>query len=119
MALKSPTASSAASVASVVTATLAMTLALAACGAGDSEEEPAGVVAFSRVKDHPLGTGYLVWESNRSGTWRIWRRALADSAPSQLTADEPERWHCCPHISPDGRRIALSGLADSRSVCLP
>ncbi|TNF70486.1 MAG: hypothetical protein EP299_13990 [Acidobacteria bacterium] len=53
-----------------------------------------------------LGEGLLVWESNRSGEWRIWSRNLDGSGLRQLTADEPGRDHFCPHISPDGRRVA-------------
>lgn len=52
-----------------------------------------------------LGDGFVVWESNRTGVWRIWTRNLDGSDLSQLTRDEPGRQHCCPHISPDGTRI--------------
>lgn len=57
-----------------------------------------------------LGDGFAVWESNRSGDWRIWIRGFEQAAPRQLSADEPGRAHCCPHISPDGRRIAYLSL---------
>ncbi len=58
--------------------------------------------------------GLLVWESNRSGAWRIWLRPLAEDAPTQLTADEPGRRHCCPHLSPDGSRLVYLSLVDGR-----
>lgn len=57
-----------------------------------------------------LGTGFLVWESNRSGRWRLWIRDLADGPARQLTPDEGRNLHCCPHISPDGERIAFLSL---------
>jgi hypothetical protein len=55
-----------------------------------------------------------VWESNRSGAWRIWRRPLDRDAPSQLTRDEPGRRHCCPHLAPDGSRLVYLSLRDGR-----
>lgn len=57
-----------------------------------------------------LGKGFLVWESNRSGRWRLWIRDLAGGNPRQLTPDEGRRLHCCPHISPDGKQIAYLSL---------
>ncbi len=55
-----------------------------------------------------LGDGYVVWESNRNLTrdWRIFYQRLDGTALRQLTPDEPTLQHCCPHISPDGTRIA-------------
>jgi len=60
-----------------------------------------------------LGDGLLVWESNRSGAWRIWIRDLAFSVPRALTYEGPRRQHCCPHISPDGAWVAYLSLADA------
>jgi hypothetical protein len=54
----------------------------------------------------PLGAGFVVWESNRGGAWRIWIRELAGGEPRRLSPDETGRDHCCPHISPDGSRVA-------------
>ncbi len=69
-----------------------------------------------------LGTGFLVWESNRSGNWRVWTRELTSSAPRRLTPDEGTRQHCCAHISPDGSWVAylshpdaMAGYADGGS----
>lgn len=62
-----------------------------------------------------LRRGFVVWESNREGAWRIWIRDLAGGPPRRLSPDEPGRDHCCPHISPDGRRVAyLSGAGGAR-----
>ncbi len=56
--------------------------------------------------------GFLVWESNRTGEWRIWTRRLEGSTPRQLSANEEGRQHCCAHLSPDGSMLAYL----SRSV---
>jgi hypothetical protein len=53
-----------------------------------------------------LGRGFIVWESNRTGRWRIFRIELDGTNPRQISRDESDRDHYCPHISPDGRRIA-------------
>jgi hypothetical protein len=53
-----------------------------------------------------LGHGFLVWESNRTGRWRIWYRDLDGSDLRQLTPEEEERDHFAPHISPDGTHLA-------------
>lgn len=54
--------------------------------------------------------GFVVWESNRGGAWRLWTRRLKGSAPRQLTPEEGRRSHCCPQISPDGGAIAYLSL---------
>ena len=57
------------------------------------------------------GEGFVVWESNRSGHWRLWARELdRESAPRRLTPEEGRRAHCCPHISPDGDTLAYLSL---------
>lgn len=53
-----------------------------------------------------LGDGFVVWESNRTGRWRIWHRALDGTDLRQLTPDD-DREHCAPHVAPDGRHIAF------------
>ncbi len=63
----------------------------------------------SEAKDSS-GHGFIVWESNRSGTWRIWTRDLSGGEPRQLSPDDGRRIHCCPHISPDGQQIAYMRL---------
>jgi hypothetical protein len=59
-----------------------------------------------------LGSGFVVWESNRTGAWRIWARDF-DAAPRQLSPEEPGKRHCCPHISPDGTRIAYGSFTET------
>lgn len=49
--------------------------------------------------------GFLVWESYRSGRWRIWYRDLDGSGLRRLTPDEKDRDHFAPHVSPDGRYL--------------
>lgn len=80
----------------------------------DPSPEPAGGV--EPAGDGParrlLGEGFVVWESNRSGAWRIWTQRLDGTGLRQLTPDEPGRQHCCPHLAPDGTRMVyLSRVA--------
>ncbi len=93
---------------------LAAAGALAACGGGPAAAPgeaapeaapPVDGVAAEAAAAPALGEGFVVWESNRGGDWRIWRRDLDGSEPRRLTPDEPGRSHCCPHIAPDGRRL--------------
>ena len=49
--------------------------------------------------------GYLVWESNRTGRFRLWIRNLDGSGLRQLSPEEEDRNHFSPHISPDGQRV--------------
>lgn len=58
----------------------------------------------------PPGRGFVVWESNRSGRWRLWIQELHGSVPRQLTPDEGDRIHCCPHVAPDGSALAWLSL---------
>ena len=72
------------------------------------------------VDSEPIGVGadrlgLVVWESNRSGGWRIWQSDLDGSDARQLTADERGRRHCCPNISPDGRSLAYLSLPSGRA----
>jgi hypothetical protein len=71
---------------------------------------PAGVGGETPRAWNPPGEGFLVWESNRTGQWRIWTQRLDGSGLRQLSPEEGERIHCCPHISPDGRWIAWLSL---------
>lgn len=66
-------------------------------GGGTAGRPPGGAV--------PLGDGFVVWESNRSGDWRIWFKRLDGSGLRRLSPEEPGRQHCCPHVSPDGTRV--------------
>ena len=52
-----------------------------------------------------LGSGFVVWESNRTGNWRIWKINLDGSGQRQLSPAETGQEHYCPHISPNGRRL--------------
>ncbi len=56
----------------------------------------------------------MVWESNRSGAWRLWHADLEGRGAVQLTPDEPRRRHCCAHVSPDGERVAYLSLPAGR-----
>ncbi|MDH3255740.1 MAG: PKD domain-containing protein, partial [Acidobacteriota bacterium] len=61
-----------------------------------------------------FGDGFLVWESNRTGSWRIWIRRLDGSGLRQLSPDEKGRQHCCAHIAPGGGAIAYVSMATGR-----
>ena len=52
----------------------------------------------------------MVWESNRSGDFRIWRQGLGGGKPRQISADEPGRDHCCAKLSPNGSRLVYLSL---------
>ncbi len=98
----------------------ALLIALAAgCGASETDPAPAAAAAASspRPEAAPLGEGFVVWESNRSGRWRIWSVRLDGGGLRQLSPEEGGRDHCCPHVSPDGRRLVyLSTPASDRPV---
>ncbi|MBK5256402.1 MAG: hypothetical protein JJE39_10250, partial [Vicinamibacteria bacterium] len=69
--------------------------------------------SITRRPEQPLpARGFVVWESNRTGDWRIWTRRLEGSPPRQLSRSEAGRQHCCAHLSPDGSMVAYL----SRSV---
>lgn len=78
-----------------------------------ADAAPGGPAGGGAPQSEALPRGLLVWESNRSRAWRIWRRALPGGPPEQLTRDEQDRRHCCPHLSPDGRRLAYLSLPAS------
>ncbi|MHB1462865.1 MAG: LamG-like jellyroll fold domain-containing protein [Armatimonadota bacterium] len=52
-----------------------------------------------------MGQGFVIWESSRSGAWRLWRINLDGQGLRQISPDEPGRDHYCPHISPNGRKV--------------
>jgi hypothetical protein len=71
--------------------------------------------AYWRPAQHELaqfGDGFLVWESRRSGDWRIWTIRLDGTGLRQLSPEEPDRQHYCPHIAPDGKRLVYLSLPD-------
>jgi hypothetical protein len=57
-----------------------------------------------------LGKGFIVWQSNRGGHWRIWTRRLDGSDERQLSPDEKQHDHCFAHISPDGLNVIYGSL---------
>jgi hypothetical protein len=77
-------------------------------------ESQASTAGFDAAAAARLGEGFLVWESNRSGPWRLWTRRLDGSGLRQLTPDEPGRQHCCGHISPNGEWVTYLSLKGGR-----
>ncbi|HZI64170.1 MAG TPA: hypothetical protein VFE44_05270, partial [Thermoanaerobaculia bacterium] len=82
-------------------------------GINAAEGQPPGAnPAEGRLLDgikSRLGDGLIVWESNRSGAWRIWSSRLDGSELRQLSPED-SRQHCCPHLSPDGKLVAYLNL---------
>jgi hypothetical protein len=95
---------------------LSLSVCLFACGADRPAEPAAGEAPGTAAAAEPgaLGSGFVVWESNRTGDWRIWTRDLAGGAPRQLTPDEPGRQHCCALIAHDGRRLVYLSRTNGR-----
>ncbi|HYG75523.1 MAG TPA: hypothetical protein VEK08_11020 [Planctomycetota bacterium] len=61
-----------------------------------------------------LGDGFIAWESNRSGAFRVWSRGHDGSPERMLSKDEPGRDHHSPTISPDGTRILYLSVDQDR-----
>lgn len=99
----------------VILATLIVALTASACqsesAVPDVENPAVNGEQETNSSRAMLGDGFVVWESNRTGNWRLWSRHLDGSPPRQLTPDKGPQLHCCPHISPDGRWIAYLSLA--------
>lgn len=108
-----------------LTAPFLVCLLAGAAAAGCRAEGAAGTVAgatalgFEGEANAAWGAGFVVWESNRTGAFRIWRRALEGGPPVQLSAEEPGRDHCCAHVSPDGQRIAYLSIPGGSRAYLP
>lgn len=92
-----------------------------ACGPGGCSSEAGPSAAGNGGADAPsltvgegaaaLGEGFAVWESNRTGEWRLWTRRLDGSGLRQVVPDEAGSQHCCPHLSPDGTRLVYLSQA--------
>ena len=91
-------------------------LGLTACGGEAPAAAPAPAektATTDNAQPEPAaspGQGFVVWESNRTGAWRLWVRDLDGSPPRQLTPESGDRQHCCPHVSPDGRHLVYLKL---------
>jgi hypothetical protein len=80
-------------------------LLLTALSAGGQESEAEWRDGWKALNE--LGDGFVVWETNRTGFWRIRIRNLDGTGERQLVPDEPGRNHFGPIISPDGEHIAF------------
>jgi len=61
-----------------------------------------------------LGKGFVVWESNRGGAYRIWYRNLDGTGLRRVSPDEKKRWHYAAHVSPDGKRLVYLSFPPNR-----
>ncbi|MEM7147174.1 MAG: hypothetical protein AAF591_18805, partial [Verrucomicrobiota bacterium] len=52
------------------------------------------------------GNGFLVWERLVDSGWELWTMSLDGSEERRLINPTPGRDYFCPHISPDGRKLA-------------
>lgn len=52
-----------------------------------------------------LRDGFVVWETPRTGHWRIFKKSLDGGAPRRVSHEEERRNHFAAHISPDGTRV--------------
>lgn len=65
------------------------------------------------VPEEPVA-GTLVFQSNRSGSWQIYKMTLPDGQAEQLTS-EGRNWQ--PRLSPDGTKIVFDSIREgSRTV---
>ena len=71
----------------------AVLMFLASCADDPTVASPAAgaALAVASAAGTPPGQGFVVWESSRSGAWRLWLRDLDGGAPWQLSPDEGER----------------------------
>ena len=63
-----------------------------------------------------LGQGFVVWQSNRTGNWRIWTRQLDGEGLRQLSDEDKRQDHVAPIISPDGKAVAYLSHRRGQSV---
>jgi len=109
--------------------TVAFVCALLHCGAEEPDDareapRPASLDTPDDWRERwqemgKLGRGFLVWESNRTGRWRIWYRNLDGSGLRQLSPDQEGRNHFAPHISPDGTQLVYLSYPVPRNAYQP
>ncbi len=95
----------------IVAGAIAMVLLV---GCGEEREAPPPRADWTAHAE--LGPGFLVWESNRTGRWRIWERQLGGAGLRQLSPDEKRRDHYAPHISPDGEHVVYLSYPDDMNA---
>ena len=65
-------------------------------------------LAISTAHAAPALSGEVIFSSDRSGSWRIWRVQADGSDLEQLTSDDVEGHDVDPMFSPDGKTILFS-----------
>lgn len=56
---------------------------------------------------------YLLVDSNRAGTWDVWRLDIDGNNPKQLTYGH---WDGFPHCSPDGKWVFYSSIFEGKGM---
>jgi len=86
------------------------------CAAPAPADEPDDETRAAWQKMSEYGDGFVVWESSRSGRWRVWRRDLNGANLKQLSPEEQGRDHLCPHLSPDGTRLVYLSFPAGKEI---
>ena len=74
---------------------------------GGEEQQLTTSGAYDDGPEYSPDGKWIYFNSNRSGTWEIWRMPASGAGPGdklarRLTQDAPEDWF--PHLSPDGKQ---------------
>ncbi len=87
------------------TAILSCLIIMTACYSFASEPliDPDRIKALNTITS--MGDGFIVWESSRTGNWRLYRIELDGTGLRQISPDEKGMEHYCPHLSPDGKKL--------------
>jgi len=57
------------------------------------------------ARSEQMQEGFVVWESSRTGSWRIFKQDLNAKEAVQISPEEEGRDHVAAHVSPDGTRV--------------
>jgi len=77
---------------------------------GGEEQQLTTSGAYDDGPEYSPDGKWIYFNSNRSGTWEIWRMPASGAGPGdklaqRLTNDGPEDWF--PHLSPDGKHMVF------------
>jgi Tol biopolymer transport system component len=83
---------------------------------GGKEEQLTSNSPYDDGPDYSRDERWIYFNSNRSGSWKIWRMpaddaVAGDAKPTRLTNDSMEDWF--PHPSPDGKLLVFLSFPHS------